>query len=133
MAPFVLPIVLLIFTFVGRRFATTPFRTWTRSLASEVDAIEASLQNSLKETHSIEALIQNETTGYIAPIDDDTHAPVDYDVDSVSYNYHEQKRIRAPSASSSFSMQVLTHFQLQGEPLASSGRPSLHITSLTLS
>lgn len=95
---FVPAIVLLTIARVGRALATTPIRTWTRSLASEVDAIEASLQNSLKETHSIEALIQNETSEYIAPIDDETHAPVDYDPDSVSYNYHETKRIRARSA-----------------------------------
>ena len=82
---------------IGRRFATTPIRTWTRTLASEVDAIEASLKNSLKETHSIEALVQNETSEYIAPIDDETHAPIDYDADSVAHNYHEMKRIRALS------------------------------------
>ncbi|KAA6408855.1 MAG: ribosomal S2 [Lasallia pustulata] len=93
----------------GRRFATTPIRTWTRTLASEVDAIEASLENSLKETHSIEALLQNETTKYIAPIDDETHGPIDYDVDSVAFNYHEMKRIQ--STTGQLGTTITPHYQ----------------------
>ena len=117
--------------FAGRRFATTPVRTWTRTLASEVDAIEASLQNSLKETHSIEALIQKESSEYIAPIDDETHAPVDYDADSVAYNYHEMKRIRARFTYIPSSIHELTNMQIQRVTQASLVQSSLPTTNLT--
>ncbi|OCL11953.1 ribosomal protein S2, partial [Glonium stellatum] len=45
-----------------------------RFLSSEIDSIEASLQNSLKETHSIEAYINSASSVPVPPIDPDTHA-----------------------------------------------------------
>lgn len=68
---------------VGRRIATKPTRSWTRSLATEVDidtlpsstdSIEASLENSLRETKSIESQIENETVQYVPQIDNRSHA-----------------------------------------------------------
>ena len=56
-------------------------RSWSRSLATEVDALEASVENSLKETHSIESLIQNHTSNPIPRIDQRTHRTFDYKTD----------------------------------------------------
>jgi len=76
----------------GRRVVTRPARSWTRALASEVDSIESSVHNSLKKIHSIESLIQNETSTPIAPIDDETGAAVDFESDEVTRNYQALKR-----------------------------------------
>lgn len=67
----------------GRRIATTPTRSWTRSLATEVDvdtlqsstdSIEASLENSLRETKSLESEVEKETVQYVPQIDNRSHA-----------------------------------------------------------
>lgn len=60
----------------GRRIATTPTRSWTRSLATEVDieSIESSLDNSLRETKSIEQEVQYRTEELVPQIDDQTHS-----------------------------------------------------------
>ena len=56
-------------------------RLWSRSLATEVDTVEASVENSLKETHSIESLIQDHTTNPVPQINRRTHRTFDYKTD----------------------------------------------------
>lgn len=68
-------------------------RSWTRSLASEVDRIEASLNNQLKETHSIEAQVQSTTSVSIPRINDESHVANDFDPVSAARNHRVQKRI----------------------------------------
>ena len=67
---------------VGWRVATIPTRSWTRFLATEVDidtlksstdSIEASLDNSLRETKSIESELEKETIQYVPQIDSRSH------------------------------------------------------------
>ncbi len=78
----------------GRRIATRPRLPWIRSFASEVDieAIEASLDRSLKETHSIESLLQNESSDVVPQIDNDTHTTPDYNNDEVAEAFRSLKR-----------------------------------------
>lgn len=71
----------------GRRTIALPFKTWTRCFASEISGVEASLANSLKETHSIESTLQQHTLTPIARIDDESHRTVDYDSDSVFFKH----------------------------------------------
>ncbi|KAF2813965.1 ribosomal protein S2, partial [Mytilinidion resinicola] len=49
-------------------------RPLKRFVSSEVESVDASLQNSLKEVHSIEAHINSLTAAQVSPIDDVTHA-----------------------------------------------------------
>ncbi|KAK5142998.1 hypothetical protein LTR04_002040 [Oleoguttula sp. CCFEE 6159] len=75
----------------GRRaLAKPPARTWKRLLASQADSIEASLQNSLKETHSIEAVINSQALHPVQPIDDVSHATAE--TRSVAEDYSTFKR-----------------------------------------
>lgn len=67
----------------GGRLGSAPAKLCIRSFASEVDAIEASLDNSLKETHSIESLLEKKTSDFVPHIDDKTHATFDLESDSV--------------------------------------------------
>ncbi|KAL8858417.1 MAG: hypothetical protein Q9178_005098 [Gyalolechia marmorata] len=78
----------------GRRIAIQPRLPWIRSFASEVDieAIEASLDRSLKETHSIESLLQNESSDVVPQIDNDTHTTPDYNNDEVAEAFRSLKR-----------------------------------------
>ncbi|KAL9595038.1 MAG: hypothetical protein Q9179_005138 [Wetmoreana sp. 5 TL-2023] len=79
----------------GRRIAARPPPPSIRSFASsvDVDAIEASLDRSLKETHSIETLLQNETTEPIPSIDNTTHTtPNQASNRQVAESYHAIKR-----------------------------------------
>ena len=55
------------------RLIFSPARNWCRSFATEIDTLEASIENSLKETHSIESLLQQGNTEYLPKIDDETH------------------------------------------------------------
>ncbi|MCJ1414535.1 37S ribosomal protein, mitochondrial [Xylographa parallela] len=59
----------------------TAFFAETGSLTTEVDTLEASVENSLKETHSIESLIQDHTLSPIPRINDKTHRTFDYKKD----------------------------------------------------
>ncbi|KAL9076305.1 MAG: hypothetical protein Q9161_001021 [Pseudevernia consocians] len=93
---------------VGRRITTTtPTRLWTRCLATEVDintltsstdSVEASLENSLRETKSIESEVEKETVQYVPQIDNRSHAAQKLleDGTAESYNHHRfsQKRTR---------------------------------------
>ncbi|KAL8662436.1 MAG: hypothetical protein Q9168_008258, partial [Polycauliona sp. 1 TL-2023] len=78
----------------GRRIATRQRLPPVRSFASEVDieSIEASLDSSLKETHSIESLLQNESSDVVPRIDNATHTTPDYNNDQVAQNFHSLKR-----------------------------------------
>lgn len=79
----------------GRRTLTAqPVRSFQRFLSSEVDSIEASLQNSPKETHSIEAYINSASSSPVSPIDSDTHATAETDPvsDSVAKHYQIYKQ-----------------------------------------
>ena len=67
-------------------------RSWTRSLATEVDRIEASLNNQLKETHSIEAQVQSTTSVSIPRINHESHAANHFDPVSAARNHMVQKR-----------------------------------------
>ncbi len=67
---------------LGRRIATVPTRSWLRSLATEVDidslqsstdSIESSLENSLRQTKSIESELEHETVQYVPQIDSRSH------------------------------------------------------------
>ncbi|KAL8923278.1 MAG: hypothetical protein Q9208_004678 [Pyrenodesmia sp. 3 TL-2023] len=60
----------------GRRIASRPAHPWRRSFAStfDIEGIESSLDSSLKETHSIESLLQNETSSLVPHIENTTHA-----------------------------------------------------------
>ncbi|KAK5239384.1 hypothetical protein LTR16_012007, partial [Cryomyces antarcticus] len=73
-----------------RALAKPPARTWKRLLASQADSIEASLQNSLKETHSIEAVINSQALHPVQPIDDVSHATAE--TRSVAEDYSTFKR-----------------------------------------
>lgn len=74
----VLPSALLVADFiVGRRIGTVPTNSWIRPLATEVDidtlqsstdSIEASLNNSLRETKSIESEVEKEAVQYVPQI-----------------------------------------------------------------
>ena len=61
----------------GRYLQLKPFKPRARCFASAVDNIEASLQNQLKETHSIESLIQKESSEAVPQINDQRHTTVD--------------------------------------------------------
>ncbi|KAL8883436.1 MAG: hypothetical protein Q9215_008230, partial [Flavoplaca cf. flavocitrina] len=73
----------------GRRIATRPRLPAIRSFASEVDieSIEASLDRSLKETHSIKSLLQNESSDTVPQIDNESHTTPEYKYDQVAENY----------------------------------------------
>ena len=84
---------------IGRYVGNIPTRSWTRSLATEVDvdtlqsatdSIEASLDNSLRETKSIESEVENETVQYVPQIDSRTHAAKNLLKDGTvqRYNHH---------------------------------------------
>lgn len=78
----------------GRRTATTPARSWTRCLATEVDikSIESSLDNALKETKSIESEIQKHTDKLVPQIDNETHASVNLREDGTAQGYNKLQR-----------------------------------------
>ncbi|KAL8897284.1 MAG: hypothetical protein Q9192_002655 [Flavoplaca navasiana] len=78
----------------GKRIATRPRLPAIRSFASEVDieSIEASLDRSLKETHSIESLLQNESSDSVPQIDNESHTTPEYNFDQVAENYRSIKR-----------------------------------------
>ncbi|MCJ1373006.1 37S ribosomal protein, mitochondrial [Loxospora ochrophaea] len=71
----------------SRRLALHSTKPWTRSFASEVDGIETSLDHSLDETHSIESLLQNQTSREIPRINNATHGTTKLLSDSVVYDY----------------------------------------------
>ena len=71
-------------------------QSWRRSLATEVDRIETSLDNQLKQTHSIEANIQSQTSTIIPRIDDETHASQHFDSRAEIYN-HEIRQNQSTS------------------------------------
>ncbi|KAI4269388.1 MAG: hypothetical protein L6R38_007490, partial [Xanthoria sp. 2 TBL-2021] len=78
----------------GRKIATRPRLQCIRSFASEVDieSIEASLDRSLKETHSIESLLQNESSDVVPQIDNQTHTTPNYNNDRVAEDFRSIKR-----------------------------------------
>ena len=80
--------------FPGCRIATTPARSWTRRLATEVDveSIESSLDNALKETKSIESEIQKHTDRLVPQIDNETHASVNLREDGTAQGYNMLQR-----------------------------------------
>lgn len=85
----------------GRRIATTPPKPWTRSLATEVDLedVESSLDNSLRETRSIESQIQEKSIQIVPQIDARTHATqnlVDDGTDEAYEQHLERRRIYLP-------------------------------------
>ena len=76
---------------VGRPLCTPPTRNWCRSFATEIDTLEASVENSLKETHSIEALLQRESTEYVPKINNETHQTFNLDSDASVRRYNAIK------------------------------------------
>ncbi|KAL8677201.1 MAG: hypothetical protein Q9186_006343 [Xanthomendoza sp. 1 TL-2023] len=78
----------------GRRIATRPPRLWLRSYANEadIDGIEASLNRSLKETHSIESHLQNESSEPVPQIDNESHTTPNNSNDEVAESYGSLKR-----------------------------------------
>ena len=84
----------LLTKFPGHRIATSPPRQWTRCLATEVDleSIESSLDNSLKETKSIESEIQKQTNKLVPQIDSETHASLNLLKDGTAQEYTQLQR-----------------------------------------
>ena len=85
---------------IGRRVKIAPTRSWTRSLATEVDidtlqsttdSIEASLDNSLRETKSIESEIEGETVQYVPQIDSRTQAAQNLLKDGTAQRYNSHR------------------------------------------
>lgn len=78
----------------GRRIATIPARPWTRCLATEVDleSIESSLDNSLRETKSIESEIQKQTDQLVPQIDSQTHTSLNLLKDGTAQEYNKLQR-----------------------------------------
>lgn len=83
----------MLINFEAGKITSVLARSWTRSLATEVDRIEASLNNQLKETHSIEAQVQSTSSVTIPRIDHETHAANHFDPVSVARNHRVQKNI----------------------------------------
>ncbi|MCJ1471706.1 37S ribosomal protein, mitochondrial [Lambiella insularis] len=67
----------------GGALRRVTLKSWSRPFATELDTLETSVENSLKETHSIEALLQNHTATHIPRIDDETHRTFDYKFDAI--------------------------------------------------
>ncbi|CAL8577967.1 hypothetical protein XPA_003773 [Xanthoria parietina] len=107
----------------GWRIATPRRLPCIRSFASEVDieAIEASLDRSLKETHSIESLLQNESSEPVPPIEDTTHTTFDYRKDQVAEDFDSIRRQR--SLTSRLGTAITPHYTPQAL-LASPPAPS---------
>ncbi|KAL9131020.1 MAG: hypothetical protein Q9175_006877 [Cornicularia normoerica] len=85
---------------VGRQIVTTSTRSWARSLATEVDvdtlqsstdSIEASLENSLRETKSIESEVENETVQYVPQIDARSHTAQNLLEDGTAQRFKHHK------------------------------------------
>ena len=85
---------------LGRRVAINTTRPWTRSLATEVDinsspaavdSIEASLDNSLRETKSIESQVEDETVQYVPQIDNRSHAAQNLLKDGTAEKYEHHQ------------------------------------------
>ena len=85
---------------IGRRVTIGPTRSWTRSLATEADidtiqsttdSIEASLDNSLRETKSIESEIEDETVQYVPQIDSRTHTAQNLRKDGTAKRYSQHQ------------------------------------------
>ncbi|KAL6721009.1 hypothetical protein ACLMJK_000109 [Lecanora helva] len=78
----------------SHRIPTLPQLSWTRSLATEVDTetIEQSLDNSLRETHSIESQIQEKTIQIVPQIDARTHATQSLEQDGTAETYQQHRR-----------------------------------------
>ena len=85
---------------IGRQIATTPVRSWTRSLATEVDidtlqsspeSIEASLENSLLETKSIESEIEKDSAQVVPHIDSHSHTAQDLLADGTAQQFKHHK------------------------------------------
>ncbi|MCJ1394737.1 37S ribosomal protein, mitochondrial [Xylographa bjoerkii] len=81
----------------------------SRSLATEVDTVEASVENSLKETHSIESLIQDHTTNAIPRIDDRTHRRFDYKTEATVRKHLAVKHQH--EVGGTFGDEVAPHYQ----------------------
>lgn len=95
-----LSVLFLADSILGRRIATIPARSWTRSLATEVDidtlqsstnAIEASLDNSLRETKSIESEVEKETVQYVPQIDSRSHTARNLLMDGTAERYSHHR------------------------------------------
>ncbi|MCJ1398686.1 37S ribosomal protein, mitochondrial [Xylographa trunciseda] len=93
----------------GRLLQRGSPRSWSRSLATEVDTLEASVENSLKETHSIESLIQDHTSIPIPRIDDSTHRTFDYKTDATVRKHVAIKHQR--EVGGTFGGEVAPHYQ----------------------
>ena len=85
---------------IGRRVTIAPTRSWTRSLATEVDidtiqsstdSIEASLDNALRETKSIESQVEDETVQYVPQIDSRTHTARNLRKDGTAHRYYQHR------------------------------------------
>ena len=83
---------------IGRLLRQTSFKSWSRYLATEVDTLEASLENSLKETHSIESLIQNITSSLVPRVNDKIHRTFDYNTDATVRRHLALKHQRNQSS-----------------------------------
>lgn len=92
--------------FSGRRLVTTPTKSWTRSLATQIDlesversinSIESSLEHSLRETKSIESDVQNDAATVVPQINNHTHSTQNLLKDGTAQAYQHFRRQRALS------------------------------------
>ncbi|KAL9595671.1 MAG: hypothetical protein Q9219_006304 [cf. Caloplaca sp. 3 TL-2023] len=59
----------------GRRIVSNPLlRSFASTVEGDIERAEASLDNSLKETHSVESMLQNESSDIVPQIDNTTHS-----------------------------------------------------------
>jgi len=61
-----------------------------RTISTEVDQIDVSLNDALRETRSIEALINNQSRVPVQTVDAETHAATDNEY--AAYKYQEFQR-----------------------------------------
>ena len=85
----------------GRQLTSVPARTWTRSLATEVDlesiarsidSIDHELQGALQQTKSIESQVQNDTYKLVPQIDSRTHVSRNLKKDGTAKFYESHRR-----------------------------------------
>lgn len=89
---------------------------WSRSFASHVDPhgdavekINASLDNHLRETRSIESSLHKELASSIPQIDDDTHASLSDDAKGVVKDHQTYRHLKEQTQNSG--AKVLPHYQ----------------------
>ncbi|KAL8823893.1 MAG: hypothetical protein Q9170_008296 [Blastenia crenularia] len=83
----------------GRKITSVPLhRCFASTIDDSIQSIESSLSNSLKETHSIESLVQNGTSSPVPRIDAKTHTTPRDNYWQVAQGFSSIRRQRALTA-----------------------------------